>query len=109
MVIQKHCEIMRAQELCAECCWLLRPMHRPARPSDSGDVQATQRQCSHQPPRACSWESLQHSLRVWRLLEAMLIGITAPLHAVHFHARVWRALDGPALLLCVTGALPLGM
>ncbi len=39
----------------------------------------------------------------------MLIGITAPLHAVHIHARAWRALDGLALLLCITGALPLGM
>lgn len=42
--------------------------------------------------------------------EAMLIGITAPLHVVHFRARAkaWT-LDGLALLLCITGALPLGM
>ena len=85
-------------------------MHRPARPSDSGDAQATpQRMCVSAALRACSWGGLQHSLMVWRSQEVMLIGITAPLHAVHFHACAWRALDGLALLLCITGALPLGI
>lgn len=36
--------------------------------------------------------------------EVMLIGITAPLYAVHFHAPGWRALDSFALLLCIAGA-----
>ena len=37
--------------------------------------------------------------------EVMLIGITAPLFAVHFLAQGWGVIDGAALLLCVTGAL----
>lgn len=36
----------------------------------------------------------------------MLIGITAPLYAVHFLAQGWGVIDAVALLLCVTGALP---
>ena len=35
----------------------------------------------------------------------MLVGITSPMYAVHFHARSWRALDSLALLLCTAGAL----
>ena len=40
---------------------------------------------------------------IW-LQEVMLVGITAPLYAVHSHARSWRPLDSAALLLCIAGA-----
>ena len=39
------------------------------------------------------------------LQEVMLIGITAPLYAVHFQAPGWSVMDAVALLLCLTGAL----
>ena len=38
----------------------------------------------------------------------MLIGITAPLYAVHFLAPGWGVIDAVALLLCVTGGAPAG-
>ena len=33
------------------------------------------------------------------------MGITAPMYAVHAHARSWRTLDSLALLLSIAGAL----
>lgn len=37
--------------------------------------------------------------------EVLLVGITAPMYAVHAHARSWRLLDSLALLLSIAGAL----
>ena len=37
--------------------------------------------------------------------EVMLVGITAPMYAVHAHARSWHLLDSLALLLSIAGAL----
>lgn len=56
---------------------------------------------------ACSERACTRQYRcVWLYLqEVMLVGITAPMYAVHFHARGWRPLDSIALLLCAAGAL----
>lgn len=60
----------------------------------------------HQCCRACN--ELAHRQRrcmwlCWQ--EVMLMGITAPMYAVHAHARSWRLLDSLALLLSIAGAL----
>ena len=45
-----------------------------------------------------------HCVRLcWQ--EVMLVGITAPMYAVHAHARSWGPLDSLALLLSTAGAL----